>query len=399
MSGLPPNMGYPQLNGTNPVAQQGITVYNTRVSGREIALRKTRKEHECAIGGGVTDRHLEVAPGELVFSWKRDLPYANKGTSSTETTLETFTSFNRTGKRGQTLYDLINQLNFVGVARNQTYEDDKDASNTNREYVVVIGGIWTVVNNSQFVIHPRSWLYWDISPWNDNSKFFPGIEKDKRLGCFNPYDESTHRISAKAIKDMAIYHVHNNKHHRVENNNPFGDKKYNDNFERSSAEVISNIANIVMLFGPLTDVLIRAANEYEVDPKGNTHMNMIDTAVKRIRGDVNRAVKYHNDMKKVTAMISKDPRAMEAMASILVPDGIPEYQLAIDNPISNQSKKLDETEASRYVAEVQANAFTELVMRVIHAEGFFNKRVVAQSLNGAPPGSTMDIIIGRPIGL
>lgn len=399
MSGLPTTMGYPQLNGTNPVAQQGITVYNTRVSGREIALRKGRKEHECAIGGGVTDRHLEVAPGELVFSWKRALPYANRGTSSVETTLETFTSFNRTGKRGETSYDLINKVNFVGVARNQTYEDDKDASNTNREYVVVIGGIWTMVNNSQFVIHPRTWLYWDISPWNDNSKFFPGIEKDKHLGCLNPYDESAHRISAKAIKDMATYHVHNNKHHRIENNNAFGDKRYSDVFERSSAEVISSMAKIVMLFGPLTDVLIRAANEYEVSPEGETHMNIITTAVKRIRGDVKSAVKYHNDMKKVTAMISKDPRAMEAMASILVPDGIPEYQLATDNHISNQSRKLDETEASRYVVEVQTNAFTDLIERVLHADGFFKKRIVAQSLNGAAPGNTMDVVIGRPIGL
>lgn len=156
-------------NSTRTNAQQsGRVVVNAEFSGSEMSKRKTvdlaassgyKRLYEGAI---LDDSYLSILPGEPLLMYKSNSPGAlNKKRKLRDTTLQVFSSLNGMLRKSEQKPAQVEEtLQFAGFADIAASFDSQHVRD--EDAVVQLGGIRSIINTGDEMIHLGQWVYWKL---------------------------------------------------------------------------------------------------------------------------------------------------------------------------------------------------------------------------------------------
>lgn len=185
----------------NPITQGGRVVVNGFKDERELAQRHAKEHRGAALyKGPLNDAHYTMSAGEIALTLKKASRSRALGTGNS--TINAFSSLNGAGEYGLTREDYVETLDFGGIVQAESKQDSTNQSN-DRQCVLVIGGLFTMVNTSTERINSGDLLYWDTpDPHLAAIDANPNIgdrPPDKILVLSRPYNVNEHGPTKRAV--------------------------------------------------------------------------------------------------------------------------------------------------------------------------------------------------------
>lgn len=184
--------------GRQPITNIGRVAYNFRVDQDDIEQRKRRG----AAGSmwptvSLEDKNFWILPRDICLAKKQ-----RQKRKQTDGMMTVFSVLNGFRSDGMTHRQLVESLTFGGIAGGQGAKFDTTGNEPRHpEFVGIVGGLYTIVNNGPERITNGQNVYWDIPEPNTESGPLGRRTATRITAITRPYVPSKQAVTARAVRD------------------------------------------------------------------------------------------------------------------------------------------------------------------------------------------------------
>ncbi len=389
--------------GRNPNTPAGRVAINGHIDQVEFENRKAKvKKGKTFYRGPTDDQSFAIFARDLCVSRKM---YASKKNIHKAHAAFVFATVNGFGEDTDKIYQLIEELEFAGLAGGQGAKYDSTGESPEVDLALVLGGINTITNTGPDRISNGDWVFWTLPDTKD--PYEKGRRGSERMVLHTvPYDHKLDKLSEHTLHKLLV-----------------GDRTLqypNKNIDSRwpIMEGAKNLQQAIMqiTLDALHTFLVSGLVKLDVEAIGDTK----EAKERRMRN----TNQYTNPSPKLVEIRTENLRKIGSALGIQDLMKKEDKQIKFKpNPSSNLKR---ETTLSEYAMEVffgkksdallapledgtahlpsgykgniikgQRGALSDLFTAIIKTNDFTKKRIFAKAVSPAEPGKDFDIILGH----
>lgn len=383
-------------SGRSPITNAGRVAINGHLA--EQIIRERIENHRRGLTlyqGPVNDWVFTIYPREIVLEEKLPSVSKNRYKSLNPFVLSTV---NAAFKKGDSLWEITEGLDFRGVAGGQGAKYDERGQNPEIDLALVQGGLITMKNTGQKRIQNNSLLYWSLPPLHD--PYEKGIRGSSRMVIHTvSYEPSLDKLSEDTLGELMT---------RKEDSFR---SEYDKEFRYPIQEGARNMKQAIM------QIFLDALHTFLMSGIVKLDLKAIENQSVR----QTNSTRYSNDTSKNRAEIFRKIASSLELLNIQKKSDDPNFkfkdpapnsdreisllEFAIDVVLGKRESSLifplvDGTHAlpsgfQGKVVQNQKAVLSDLFSAINKSNNFVTRRIFGKALTPAQPGQDMDVLLQR----
>ena len=375
---------------TNPVAHVQLITYNATTAEWKSRRRNPKPKY----GGPVDHDHMTVLGSEPTVRERATRILKHNGSIDKESTIRVFSTLNGWGKEEWSKYDCLQRLRWGGFKGYRTKEDPKDMD-TQIDFPVYHGGLFTTNNNGYKPIMHGDLVYWDIPGDEAEAQKvmeayvvegqLSGRRGDRRavfLMAYNSHDQTVNRHMIREVVDRPYKGTSVN-----------GSVSYAATLKGQDGYIRKANANVVEAlksFGTLCILAERAG----VIGSSKSAEEIHDELVNYIRRNDHSMLFGQMGLlsNERDIVLSAGHALTQALMRIASPQNL-EDRIYEKTDIGTTPEAINKIQRGHNVGSTKhGNVLDRLLMSVVAGNDYVKRRIIGKAQNSAAPGQSFDII-------